>query len=691
MFLNPLLLLTGIASLAIPVYVHLQMRRRRVRVVFSSLRLVEESQRVARRRRRITNWPVFLLRCLAVVLLAFVFGRPLLNAFRDPVSGRKETVAFVLDLSGSMHATGEAGPVWDEATAAIGKELRRSNPESRMTLLTTPQHTDETEIRWQSPGRLGRQLDDLTPGYGRADLPLALGRAASALGRADDEFPKVLHLVSDLQSDAIKDLDRVSLPPNIAIRVSKVGDLEPSNSGLVGGVRGTDELRRGVYALQRTESVTTTRGVEIQERDQDNQAIGEPAELAPAAGESSISRRYSGVDRGWYSRTLKLTGKDALAIDDQLYDSFYVQSRVQVLLIEPRIEAETFNQATFFFSRALDPFLGEEDATKKATRFVPAVTAINSAVEKIGELETRTSVVFLPATSRLNKQLGEALTAFVNSGGGLVVFNGTDATPWLYQLYLGQLLPVQIGEVEGLEGRVTVEIVTDSHPLWGGLDEQSRRQMSRLPLFKRSRIEVAEGSRTLARYSDGVPLVVQKNTGEGRVLFVNTSADRQWGDWQTKGGLFVPTIHVLASQAIANREETLRNASVQLTVDSSGGFDVGEAYAGGTIRINDEQFAVDDQGVVGDTSPDQPGLYVVEAEDGSILRQFAVNVPPEESDLDSVQGVVIRRQLEAQRSETSDDAALLARPSDSNSVAWKALLVVLTFLLAVEPLVANRF
>ena len=130
MFLNPLLLLTGVAALAVPVYVHLQMRRRRVRVVFSSLRLVEESQRVARRRRRITNWPVFLLRCLAVLLLACVFGRPLLDSFRDPVSGRRETVAFVLDLSGGMRAKGEAGPVWDEVTTVVRQELRRSNSES---------------------------------------------------------------------------------------------------------------------------------------------------------------------------------------------------------------------------------------------------------------------------------------------------------------------------------------------------------------------------------------------------------------------------------------------------------------------------------------------------------------------------------------------------------------------------------
>ena len=91
MFLNPLLLLAGLAAIGVPIYVHLQQRRRKVRVVFSSLRLVEESQRIARQRRKITNWPLFLLRCLVIGLLAFVFGRPLLQAFRSDGLSRKET------------------------------------------------------------------------------------------------------------------------------------------------------------------------------------------------------------------------------------------------------------------------------------------------------------------------------------------------------------------------------------------------------------------------------------------------------------------------------------------------------------------------------------------------------------------------------------------------------------------------
>ena len=690
-FLHPLLLAAGIAALAIPIYVHLQMRRRRTRVVFSSLRLVEESQRIARRRRKITNWPIFLLRCLIIAMVAMVFGRPLIRGLAGDGLGRKEAIAFVLDRSASMQASGEVGPVWDEAVQAVRQAAARSNPASRMTLITTPEHRPTAEVRWLRPHQLARELAPVESGYGRADLVRAIARAASALARTEDDLPKVLHVISDLQVDAIKDLQRVSLQPGLAIRVTKVGDLEPVNTGLYAGVRGTNELRRGVYGFRGTgNSATAVGAIEVREFDAQGEPIGEPAKLVPEAGKAGIAKGYTAGAGGWYSRQLKLLHQDALDVDNILHDSYYVQPRVDVLLVEPRIQTETFNQATFFFSRALDPFVAESDAMNKATRFVPRTVAITGAGRAIADADPAASVVFLPAAARLTQALGLALRDYVQAGGGLIMFNGTDLKPALYQQYLGDLMPITLGEVEGLEGRATVEIVTESHPLWGGLDENSRRRLSRLPLFKRSAAQVAAGGELLARYSDGVPLVARKQFGQGLVIFVNTTADRQWSDWQTLGGLFVPTVHVLASASLAGDEDQLRNCDVQLTTGEIMSFDVGKPLAGKEVTIEKNVFVVDGQGLISDTTLHQPGVYRVTKDDGSIVRQFAANIPPSESDLESVQAVVIKRQLEAQRVQNGEALAVRANAASRNSFIWKGILAVLVLALAAEPLLANR-
>lgn len=721
-FLHPLLLAAGIAGLAIPIYVHLQMRRRRTRVVFSSLRLVAESQRIARRRRKITNWPIFLLRCLVVAMVALVFARPLIRGFSSDGLGRKETVAFVVDRSASMHARGEVGPVWEEAVEAVRQAVRRSNPASRMALITTPGHGHGAEIRWLDPQQLIRELAGVQPGYGRANLAGAIGRAASALARVEDNLPKVLHVISDLQVDAIKDLHRVTLQSNAAIRVTKVGDLEPINTGLYVGVRGTNELRRGIYGFRGTGSLgtgsqdtrsqdtrsldnrsldnrslgtggsaTASGALEVQEFGPDREPIGEPEKLVPEAGKTGIAKGYTAGEGGWYSREIKLLDDDALAVDNLVRDCYYVQPRVNVLLIEPRIQTETFNQATFFFSRALDPFLAESSATNQATRFVPKTVSLAVAARTIAAADASSSMVFLPAIARVTQDLGGALRAYVEAGGGLIMFNGTDLKPALYQQYLGDLLPVTLGDVEGLEGLATVEVVTESHRLWGGLDENSRRRMSRLPLFKRSMAELTPGSELLARYSDGVPLVARKRLGQGRAIFVNTTADRQWTDWQTQGGLFVPTIHVLVSEALPPDEGQQRNADVQLTTDETMSFDVGKALSGQRVRLEKNTFVVDEQGLISDTSVNQPGVYSVGTEDGMVVRQFAANIPPTESDLESVQAVVIKRQLESQRVQTDAAIAVPTNAANQGSLIWKGILVVLALALSAEPLLANRF
>ena len=174
-FLNPLLLIVGLAALAIPVLVHLQRRRQRVRVVFSTLKLVNESQRITRRRRRITDWPILLLRLLAIGLLAFGFGRPWLSSLASNAPGHKESVVFVLDLSASMQASGEVGPVWDEGMAAFERALGDQHPDSRVAIVTSPADADSiAQVSWMTPRQLRSVVAKLAPGYGRANLAAAL-------------------------------------------------------------------------------------------------------------------------------------------------------------------------------------------------------------------------------------------------------------------------------------------------------------------------------------------------------------------------------------------------------------------------------------------------------------------------------------------------------------------------------------
>ena len=113
-FLAPLFFL-GLATLAVPVIIHMIQRERKEVLEFPSLLFVRKIPFHSFRRQRIRHWFLLLLRCAAIALLVAAFARPF---FRAPAlaavtSGAREVVVL-LDRSYSMGY----GDRWDRAKAA---------------------------------------------------------------------------------------------------------------------------------------------------------------------------------------------------------------------------------------------------------------------------------------------------------------------------------------------------------------------------------------------------------------------------------------------------------------------------------------------------------------------------------------------------------------------------------------------
>ncbi len=71
--------LAGLAALVVPLVLHLRHRERRKPRPFPSLMFLARLPIRTERQRRITDWPLLLLRALAVALLVFAFARPFLR------------------------------------------------------------------------------------------------------------------------------------------------------------------------------------------------------------------------------------------------------------------------------------------------------------------------------------------------------------------------------------------------------------------------------------------------------------------------------------------------------------------------------------------------------------------------------------------------------------------------------------
>src|SRR3954463_540600 len=95
--------LVGLAALAVPVVLHLRHREKDKPQIFPSLMFLEQLPIRTAERRRITDWPLLLLRALALLLLVLGVARPFTSGRRS-ATGRAaaRTVVVLLDRSLSM-------------------------------------------------------------------------------------------------------------------------------------------------------------------------------------------------------------------------------------------------------------------------------------------------------------------------------------------------------------------------------------------------------------------------------------------------------------------------------------------------------------------------------------------------------------------------------------------------------------
>ena len=669
----------GLGAVGLAVWMHLYRRTASRRMPISSLRLVPETPRVARSRRRIRHWPLLLLRALGVVLLGVAFARPGPRLEdRRPV-GRREAVVFVLDRSGSMVMRSSEGvSAWEESRKRVRSRLAELHPQSRVRLFCFP--PTETGEDWTSPAAMRKVVAALTPSLAEGRPLAALRDAAEALARFRSDMPESLEVVGDLQRLGWEQTDTLTLPEELRVRVVQVGDPNAANRGLSLQVRGRDKLRRGAVVIRGG-------GAPLIVRDR----LGEDADVAereiPLPGDV-VELPYRAASNGWVRREVVFRqATDGLADDDRLFDAFFVAPEIPVVLLEPHPEREAFLQTTFFLQQALRPTAGDgaEDS-----RFIPQVVPVDDAVDALRGFEGLESVVVVPALASWPAELPAAVEAFVRQGGGVVFFAGPELQSEVYADAWRKLLPALPGEVLFLERTLTLPPIGDTHPIWGGLSEGLRRSLRKAMLRKRFALDVAEGADVTARYVDNVPLVTARPVGSGRALFVNTSPDRTWGDWPTDGALFVPTVHKLMSAVVAATPQALRNSPGAGVVGVPFDVRVDPSWTGATLRTDGLVLRADAQGWVRGLRLDRPGLFDIQSEDGRLVRSVAVNFPPEETRREFLRPAILQRQLEARRRGTGIDGEAPRISMASESDWWRWILGALAIVWLAEPWLARR-
>jgi len=224
-FLVPLFLL-GLAGIVIPIIVHLTRRQRRHVVTFPSLMFLRKIPFQEQRRRRIQHWLLFVMRSLALGLLAVAFARPF---FDDPElaaaggAGPTEVVVLV-DRSYSMGV----GERWSSALDAARSVVGRLGPLDRASLVFFSQGADVALRSTSDRARLRGALDTARVGWGLTRFGPALKVAQTILEESELPAGQVV-LVSDFQGTGWRGDEGVRLRAGTTVTPVSVRDADPEN------------------------------------------------------------------------------------------------------------------------------------------------------------------------------------------------------------------------------------------------------------------------------------------------------------------------------------------------------------------------------------------------------------------------------------------------------------------------------
>ncbi len=586
-FLHPALL-WALPLAAIPVVIHLLNRRRFQRVRWAAQEFLLAALKRNRRRLRLEQWLVLLLRTLAVVLLVLLVTRPQLvgSAFAQ---ARTHHVVC-LDDSASMAQRSGAGDVFAEAVDRVQllvDRLAQAREGDLFTLLRTSRPSrPELAAARVGPPLQGRAREVLAS-WRVGDASAQLGRALEEAQHRATETPEAraeIYLVTDFRrTDWLGDDQRprpdvaralqALAPERARLTVLAVGPPDVENVAIV------EVQRAGRLAIG---GVPVDLTVEVK-----NQGIerSRPTEVALAAdGQSRVVLLVEALEPGesralTFSHTFHGAGfhginaalpADRYPVDDERAMALEVVESSRVLVVDGDPGERPEEAESYYLAFAL-----EHREAGIAVEVVPDHALVDQDL-------AAADMVFLCNAPAPAAAVVAKLEEFVAAGGGLVFFLGDQVDPRRYggPLYAdgNGLLPARLVDLDGdIDRPQPIAVADPTHGTLAVAGETLQRLLGFTRVGRWFGVDQAPGApaRTVlcVGAAGGPPLLLARTfrTG-GEVMLVTTTADDKWTELPKTPAflVLVQQMHRIAAKA---HDQSTYNLSTEgalaLAVDSA--------------------------------------------------------------------------------------------------------------------------
>jgi hypothetical protein len=669
-WLFPLYLLGGAAIIG-PILMHLRRKPPQDRVEFSSLMFLDAQTPMPVSKRRLENWLLLLLRCLALLLLALMFARPLWRSENEDSVSQNQATVLLLDRSASM----QRGDLWKQAITTATQRLEKIAVTDRFAVATLDR---ETKLLWSFDqdktsantrlATLKPQLAALKPGWASTDLGQALVDAAGWFGSAQglSGLKKRVIVITDFQEGARLDALRGMVwPENIAVEVVRVDAPNDDNFTLSLAASSEESLRGQSDAPTTRVRLSNTRDSKASDF---KLAVDKGTEVPITGYLPPGASRVISIPGN--AGTLTLSG-DVWDFDNRIYIAPAQPKSVKIVFIGDEKTRSEAASPLFYLSRALQP----------TPSLLPELTIVP---ETAASVPADTELVFISG-ARLSEPLVQSVRALAESGGLVVSVVTESTTPQNLESLTGiatRSWSLGFSRLnESTDDYQMLSEVQTTHPLLRSFADERLRDFTKLHFWKHRKLTLPKDSplEVLARFDQGDPAILARSLGKGRVVLLTSGwhpADSQLA-LSTK---FVPLLYGwLEAAGFRNEQSASLLVGDVLPLDGANSITTPNGQTltpkpGDTIRA------------------ELPGVYTLGKD-----HLVAVNIAPEEGritpmDLAKLRelGVRVEDVDDTTSTKAEDKERLAITEQEAQQRAWIWLLGSLLAILAWETWLSGR-
>jgi hypothetical protein len=728
-FLTPWLL-AGAGLVAIPILIHLILKKKPRHLLFPAFRFLQEKQRTNLQKLRLRHLLLLAMRVLLILIICAALARPLVSGGpAELATDAPLAVILVFDTSPSMEYEHEGKTRLEDAKERAARFLDGLPAASQVAVVDTA----ESGVQFVAVRDAQALVKNRRPRAYNRPVTSSLEDVFRSLEKSPPDLPLFLVIFSDrtagswsaeavnayLASARQRLMERLKRP--LPAAYFDLSPPEPRNVSLVGlGLRqaGSDTalpLESLPFGASSREPVQLQATVQVTGMAVDNELTllmdGVPLETRRLRVQAQPAQAVNEVvtfkpvklTGNLHQGEVRLKNRDLLDADNVRYWTLAATKR-QVLVVTDRPTEGERQGDDFDWAVALES-LGSLPVSVKVVRpkEVPSVLHPDHY-----------QAVVLMNVAQPGADLWQTLHQYVTAGGGLVILPGDDSDPDAYRSDAAMaLMPCRLlGKATAPPPGATFAPTDYDHPIMAPFKAWEKRTLPGR-VFKYWQVEKnpATGLTVLPYSIDGRPAILERvfdpQKVRGRVILFTTAMyrrpERSWRDWNNLGTeaswmylafAYLSTRHVLGARE--ERQNFHLGGEIRFWLPRGPGFSSYSLYgpetATGEVKQGESQLLV--------TDARRPGNYRLSDPGGRVWqRAFSVNLPPSETQLLSgrpspgeIEGLLGSGSFHAlaDAPELRDvTRALLGQSPQTELLPW--LMIGVLLLLAGENWLANRF